>query len=78
MEPLSNPKNDRKVPKLIPPPHRPLHRSMLFPNTGAHDRSKPNWRLLQDHFAKEGRLAKSEASEILEQVLNIFRRERNL
>ena len=66
MEPLLNPKNDRQVPNLLPPPHRPLSRSLLFPNSGKYDGSKPNWRLLRDHFSKEGRLTKVDTIAIID------------
>jgi serine/threonine-protein phosphatase 2B catalytic subunit len=31
MDPLKDPKNDRKVKSVKPPPHKPLDTAMLFP-----------------------------------------------
>ena len=32
MEPLSDPKGDRAVKTVKPPPHRPLYRHLIWPN----------------------------------------------
>lgn len=31
MEPLSDPKNDRQVKSLKPPPHKPLDKALIWP-----------------------------------------------
>jgi serine/threonine-protein phosphatase 2B catalytic subunit len=73
MEPLCNPKNDRKVTELPAPPHRPLSHHLLFPTS-----DKPNWKLLSEHLLKEGRITKEDCLLIVDLATNIFRRERNL
>ena len=55
MDVLPDPLNDRVMNEIKPPPHRPLNHALLFPTP-----KKPNWRLLKDHLAKEGRISKSD------------------
>jgi serine/threonine-protein phosphatase 2B catalytic subunit len=40
--------------------------------------SKPNWRVIKDHLAAEGRIAKSDLLLLVGQATSTFRRERNL
>ena len=34
MELLSDPCEDRQIPTVKPPPHRPLHPNLMYPNQG--------------------------------------------
>lgn len=40
MEPLLDPRNDRKVKNQVPPPHRPLDEHLLYPK-GKTGKNKP-------------------------------------
>ena len=73
MDLLPDPLNDRVMNEIKPPPHRPLNHALLFPTP-----RKPNWRLLKDHLAKEGRVSKSDWLSLIELATSLFRHERNL
>jgi serine/threonine-protein phosphatase 2B catalytic subunit len=73
MDRLCDPLNDRQNTDVPPPPHRPLSHHLLFPSS-----NKPNWRLLKEHLAAEGKLDKSDAFLLIELAVSQFRRERNL
>ena len=42
MEKLSDPLNNRVIREILPPPHQPLHHSILFPKTNV-----PDWKILK-------------------------------
>jgi hypothetical protein len=56
MDRLSDPLSDRAMPDLTPPPHRPISHHLLFPSS-----TRPDWRLLKDHLAAEGRVDRADA-----------------
>lgn len=65
MDPLKDPANDRHVKTLKPPPHRPLMKSLMFPDKlksiqKFDMKDKPDWKLLKDHLQKEGRITKED------------------
>lgn len=46
MEPLSDPKNNRPVKDVKPPPHKPLSENLIWPKGN----NKPDWKLIRDHL----------------------------
>lgn len=74
MEPLPDPVGDRVVKSVPPPIHLPLPHALLFPT----EDEKPDWELLQQYFHGEGRLAKEDCVQIVQQCEAILRREPNL
>jgi hypothetical protein len=61
MDILPDPLGDRVVHEVIPPPHHPLSHNLMFTAS-----SKPNWRVIKDHLAIEGRISKSDLLLIVE------------
>ena len=74
MEALADPCNDRACPDLEPPPAKPLDSSLLFPD-GA---KVPDWKLLNTHIAKEGRIYKDDFVNIIKDATDKFKSEPNL
>ena len=74
MEPLKDPKGDRMVKDIKPPPHRPLSDQLLFPGKSG----VPDWKVLRDHLSKEGRVDKIHLLKIINQATAIFKSEPNL
>lgn len=75
MEPLKDPRKDRK--KLFkPPPQKPLSTELLFPawdpKTGS--RGLPDCSLLQAHFQREGSLHKTDLVYIITSATDILSR----
>ena len=64
MEPLLDPKGDRFVKSVKPPPHRPLYKHLIWPGGKCNLRiklkiiEKPDWKMIRDNLAKEGRIDK--------------------
>lgn len=74
MEPLRDPLQDRFISDLPAPPGRPIARELLF-NAKT---NLPNWKELQTHLHKEGRVGKSECLEIIMQATTLLLSETNL
>ncbi|OMJ76388.1 hypothetical protein SteCoe_24256 [Stentor coeruleus] len=70
-------KMDRVVADLAPPPYHPLSSNIIFKGT-IHLGQKPDWRVLKDHFFREGTITKSDALKIIHQAELIFKKEDNL
>nr|CAI44590.1 calcineurin-A2-2 [Paramecium tetraurelia] len=75
MELLRDPSKDRVVKTLKPPPHRPLSNQLMFPDKL---KNKPDWRILQDHLSKEGRIAKEDLIKLVTECNKILKNEGNL
>lgn len=74
MEPLLDPRNDRMVKDIKPPPHRPLKQELLFPGKSG----IPDWRVLRDHLSREGRLEKKHVLKIINDTATLLKTEPNL
>lgn len=75
MEPLADPKNDRQVKDVEPPPAKPLSLELLYPN-GPDE--APDYKALRDHLKKEGRIRKEDCLDIIKKVIDIVSNEPNL
>jgi len=78
---LSDPKHNRVVKEVPPPPHRPLPSSDLFPEGIPLSQSlgKPvNWMLLKEHFANGGILNVEDCLTIVKKTLEILKKEQNI
>jgi serine/threonine-protein phosphatase 2B catalytic subunit len=85
METLPDPLNDRVMKEVLPPPQLPLSRSKIYPK-----KSNiiiliiflidgiPDWKLLRDHLAREGRLDKSDLLELINTYIGIVKHEPNI
>lgn len=60
-EELKDPKGDRAVKTVPPPPQRPLSSSQLFVSS-----KECNWRLLRDHLKRGGKIEQQEFIKIIE------------
>ena len=69
MEPLSDPCNDRKVKNCKAPPHHPLSKKLLFPDSK--NPNKPDYKALRDHLKNEGRVTKEDLMTIVHVYLII-------
>lgn len=58
MESLPDPCNDRKVKSCKAPPHLPLTKKLLFPDSK--NPNKPDYKVLRDHLKNEGRVTKED------------------
>lgn len=74
MEALKDPRGDRQVKDIKPPPHRPLDEKLLFPGTS----NLPDWKLLREHLSKEGPVSKKHVLRIINDAIAIFKTEPNL
>eukprot|EP00742_Colponemidia_sp_Colp-10_P001050 GILJ01001136.1.p1 GENE.GILJ01001136.1~~GILJ01001136.1.p1 ORF type:complete len:472 (-),score=66.36 GILJ01001136.1:224-1639(-) len=74
MDPLPDPLGDRAVKDVPPPPHFPLSHELLFPKKDG----IPDWRLLQKHLTREGRLLKEDVIGVINAAMDIFSRESNM
>ena len=74
MEALPDPCSDRVCTDVDPPPARPLETELLFPNGDG----IPDWKLINTHVAKEGRLHKDDFVKIIKDVTDKFKSEPNL
>ncbi|CAG9321263.1 unnamed protein product [Blepharisma stoltei] len=75
MEALSDPLNNRAIKEIKPPPHRPLSTELLFPQN---NNGKPSWKVLREHYQREGCLYKADVLKIVELAINILKDEPNL
>lgn len=75
MEPLPDPKNDRQVKDVEPPPAKPLSFELLYPN-GPDE--APDYKVLRDHLKREGRVRKEDCLDIIKKVIDIVSNEPNL
>lgn len=74
MEPLPDPKGDRVVKEIEPPPAQPISHELLYPNDG----TAPDWRALKQHMQKEGRVSKEHCMDLIKRVSDITSAEPNL
>lgn len=75
MDPLPDPKNDRVVRDIDPPPARPITEALLFPDGEC---GPPDWRALKNHVFKEGKVTKEHCLELIRRVSDITAAEANL
>ncbi|CDI81289.1 serine/threonine protein phosphatase, putative, partial [Eimeria acervulina] len=75
MEPLPDPKHDRVVSSVQPPPAKPLALNVLYPQG---QDSPPDWKELRSHLQREGRVFKEDCLEIIRKVNDITSNEPNL
>lgn len=68
---------DRVISEVTPPPSQPLPSSSIFKSTN-YLATKPDWKLLKDHFYKEGYISKSDVLRIISLAEQIFKSEPNL
>eukprot|EP00388_Colpodella_angusta_P004309 GDKJ01014310.1.p1 GENE.GDKJ01014310.1~~GDKJ01014310.1.p1 ORF type:complete len:574 (-),score=112.39 GDKJ01014310.1:391-2112(-) len=74
MEPLSDPKKDRVVQEVRPPPHKPLTNALLYPS----GTDIPDWKQLKNHLAREGRLTKEQVLKLIKCTKAITSQEPNM
>eukprot|EP01071_Lankesteria_metandrocarpae_P003049 Lankesteria_metandrocarpae@DN271_c0_g1_i1.p1 len=74
MEPLADPKEDRVVKEVEPPPAKPISDEVLYPFGG----TVPDWRALKSHVFKEGRVSKETCLTLIKRVCDITGSEPNL
>ena len=60
LEEIKDPKGDRAIKTVPPPPRRPLTSSQLFPSA-----KQCNWKLLRDHLKKGGKIEQAEFIRII-------------
>lgn len=75
MDPLPDPKNDRVVRDIEPPPARPITGALLFPSG---DCGPPDWRALKQHVFREGKVTRDHCLELIRRVSDITASEANL
>ena len=73
MNDLLDPFDDRIMKKISPPPKYPMKNKKLFPN-----KNIPDWKALQSHLIKEGRLSKSDIKEIINLFKKVIKNEPNI
>lgn len=74
MEPLSDPLNDRAIPSVPAPPHRPLSIDiMIKPYSRI-----PSWIMIKDHLSSGGFLSRSSAIYLITQAKYLFEKERTI
>ena len=64
---MKDPKGDRVVKSVPPPPQKPLLSSQLFLNNKMCD-----WKLLRDHLKRGGKIEQAEFIKIIEMVSAIL------
>ncbi|CDJ49239.1 serine/threonine protein phosphatase, putative [Eimeria brunetti] len=75
MEPLPDPKHDRVVSSVQPPPAKPLALHVLYPQG---PENPPDWKELRSHLQREGRVFKEDCLQIIKKVSEITSNEPNL
>lgn len=75
MDPLPDPKNDRVVKDIAPPPSKPLSTKLLYPEG---PNTTPDWKRLKTHLFKEGRVTKEHCLELIKKVSDLTTAEPNL
>lgn len=83
MESLPDPCNDRMMKDVLPPPHKPLSNSKLFPKKSIYlfkpiSEGPPDWKVLRDHLSREGKLSKQDLLEIISMFISIVKAEPNI
>ena len=68
-----DPAHDRVIKDILPPPMFNLTHKQLFPNEHI-----PDWKLLQSHLTKEGKLDKDDIIYLIELFKSIISKESNL
>lgn len=75
MEPIADPCDDRVCKDVTPPPALPLRSDLLFPTPGS---KVPDWRLVNTHVAKEGRIEKDDFVTLIKATTKLFKDEPTL
>lgn len=70
---LSDPKRNRVVTEVAPPPYKPLSSSLLFPKGDT-----VNWKVLREHLMREGTITKEDCRTLIQQTIQILKAEPNL
>eukprot|EP01069_Polyplicarium_translucidae_P002354 Polyplicarium_translucidae@DN2007_c0_g1_i2.p1 len=65
MEPLPDPKCDRVVKDIEPPPFQCISDALLFPDGRS---EKPDWKALKAHLIREGRVKKEDCLDLISKV----------
>ena len=76
MEPLSDPKNNRQVPSVKPPPGRPLSSELIWDT--AQSPNVPNWKALRDHLKRDGIVQRQDVVKLIELSAAVLKGEGNL
>lgn len=71
---LLDPRNDRQVKEVKPPPHRPLSEGQIWPKKDG----PPDWKLIRDHLSREGRLEKTHILRIVNDTTTLLKTEPNM
>jgi serine/threonine-protein phosphatase 2B catalytic subunit len=74
MEPLPDPIDDRVMKDVLPPPQKPLAHSKIYPKKNG----VPDWKVLRDHLAREGRLEKADLLELINTFIGVMKTEPNI
>lgn len=74
MDPLPDPRGDRVVKDISPPPAKPLEDTLLYPDGS----NIPDWRALKQHIQKEGRVSRQHCIDLIKRVSEITSSEPNL
>jgi serine/threonine-protein phosphatase 2B catalytic subunit len=75
MEALADPFGDRVVTDLPPPPIVAMSDEVLYPNSQS---KVPDWKAVQTHLAREGKISKYHFVKLIKDVTDIFKSEPNL
>jgi len=81
MDPLPDPLDDRVMKEILPPPQQPLSTNKLFPKNSfiQFNLDKvPDWKILRDHLAREGKLEKKDVLDLINTFISIVRSEPNI
>ena len=87
MEPLPDPLDDRVMKDVLPPPQKPLSKALLYPKKSKNWKIKqfklitdniPDWKVLRDHLAREGKLTKADLLELINIFVSIVKAEPNI
>eukprot|EP00826_Nyctotherus_ovalis_P044880 TRINITY_DN4891_c0_g1_i21.p1 TRINITY_DN4891_c0_g1~~TRINITY_DN4891_c0_g1_i21.p1 ORF type:complete len:123 (+),score=27.18 TRINITY_DN4891_c0_g1_i21:115-483(+) len=70
---LSDPKRNRVVTEVAPPPYKPLSSSLLFPKGDI-----VNWKILREHLMREGTITKEDCKTLIQWAIQILKAEPNL
>lgn len=76
-----DPCEDRVLKEVLPPPHKALAHEKLFSKkstTTINHIDTPDWKLLRDHLAREGKLTKADALELINLFVSIVKAEPNI
>ena len=76
MEPLADPKMNRQVPLVKPPPGRPLSSELIWDSPQSS--SIPNWKIIRDHLKRDGQLLRQDVVKLIELCGGLLKTEGNL